>query len=419
MDSFDSLRGVHTPLPAAGHVDFDEPVDLSGVDAIKWDTCDRSEGKIPFINLGVADMDFAVPPDVHKALKIRAEHPVYMHTLLPKNYFEPLRRWFAAHYDLALELTDFIPGPGTIPAIGSAICAFSSPGDGVLIPAPVYGPFCQITVANGRQAVEFPLELAENGRYRFSAETLERTLAGAAAGGLNVPLLLFCSPHNPGGTVWEREELETLLDFAAKHNIIVVCDEIHADFVFSPRKFVSLASFRNDTGRVVVSASPNKSFNLGGLHASHLVVRDEKLREALMKDIKAHHYQAADIFSLIASRTAYEFGGPWMAEVLDYIEKNIDAAVAMMRSDIPLLRTWKPEGTYLIWVDAAALIKARGLKDEAELAARIEKELRVRMSPGYYFGTGGKNFVRINAACPRARLLEGIDRIRQWAESSG
>jgi cystathionine beta-lyase len=394
---------------------FDEPVNMAGIGSIKWENRDRAAGKDPVISLGVADMGFACPPEVVQAVRERAARPVYPHTRIPEGYFEALKFWYADQYGLSLETPDFLCGAGTIASLGAAVRSFSRPGDGVLILSPVYGPFFEMIRMNGRRIVEVPMRLDDGGRYHFDRRSLEQAADAAAAGGTAVPLALFCSPHNPGGAVWDRPELEEFLNFAAQRDITVACDEIHGDFVYSPKSFISLASFSEYAGRVAVISSPNKTFNLGGFHASHFVIRDEKLRSAVQNDQGADGFRVPDIFSLVACETAYRYGGPWSGALKKYIEKTIEDALGIIRAEIPLLRAWKPEGTYLIWADASALIAAKGLKDEAELARCLETEGRVKLSPGYYFGNEGRGFLRINAACPRAECLEGVNRIKNWA----
>ncbi|MDR2375551.1 MAG: aminotransferase class I/II-fold pyridoxal phosphate-dependent enzyme [Treponema sp.] len=394
---------------------FDEPVNLAGIGSIKWENRDRTAGKEPVISLGVADMSFACPPEVVQAVRERAARPVYPHTRIPESYFEALRFWYGDQYGLSLEASDFLCGTGTIVSLGVAVRSFSRSGDGVLIATPVYGPFFEMIRMNGRQIVEAPMRLDGGGRYHFDRQLLGQAVDAAAAKGTAVPLALFCSPHNPGGAVWDRAELEDFLSFAAERNIIVACDEIHGDFVYSPKSFTSLASFSGYADRVVVISSPNKTFNLGGFHASHFVIRDKNLRAAVQNEQGADGFRGPDIFSLVAAETAYRYGGPWIGALKEYIEETIEDALEIIRVEIPMLRAWKPEGTYLIWLDASALITARGLKDEAELAHCLETEGRVKLSPGYYFGHEGRGFLRLNAACPRAECLEGVNRIKNWA----
>jgi cystathionine beta-lyase len=267
---------------------------------------------------------------------------------------------------------------------------------------------------NGREVVEVPMQLNDAGRYGFSRENLEAALKGAGERGLAVPLALFCSPHTPGGTVWEREELELFLGFARDHAITVVSDEIHRDFVYPPKTFTSIMAFPEYADRTIGISGANKSFNLGGLPLSHFMVRDQKLAHSLQNGLRAFG-GASGIFALIATETAYRSCGNELDELLVYIQANLEAAVVMTNNEIPGVRAYKPEGTYLIWADASELIAKLGLRDDIELAVRLEQESRVKCTPGSAFGSRGRGFLRINAACSRAQLMEGLERIKRFA----
>jgi cystathionine beta-lyase len=265
---------------------------------------------------------------------------------------------------------------------------------------------------NGRIPVEVPMILDGNGRYRFSEDLLEQGLAAVRREGRRVPLILFSSPHNPGGAVWDQEELEMLSAFARKEGMILVSDEIHGDFVFPPKTFVSAAAFPDYADRMVILSGANKTFNLGGLQGSHFIVRDSGLRRKLKEELRAMAFSAPNLFFLSAVEAAYREGGPWLAELKVYLRDNMAAAVSGLNQGIPGLRACLPEGTYLIWADVSAPIRRLGLRDDQELARRLELQGRVKVSPGSSFGAPGAGFIRINAACPRSQLMEGIARIQ-------
>jgi cystathionine beta-lyase len=394
---------------------FDKEIDRRGTWAVKWDDLNRAGGKDEVIPLWVADMDFPSPPEISSALTERAAHPVYGYTNTAPGYRDTLSSWYKERYQADLNREDFLLGPGTVPSLGIVIRSFTAPGDGVLILTPVYHPFFDMIHRNGRETVEAALVLDEQGRYGFDIQALETTLASAAGRGLRVPLALFCSPHNPGGTVWEKAELEGFLDLAEKWDMVVLADEIHGDFVWPPKKFSSLAAFPKYAERVVVVSGANKSFNLGGLHISHFAARDGKLKETLKAGLGAFGYGLPNIFSMAAVDAAYRKGGPWLEEVKLYIRKGMEDAVRYINAGVPGLRAYKPEGTYLIWTDASELITRRGLRNDAELALGLEREGRVKFTPGGAFGRGGRGFIRINAACPRSQLLAGLARLKAWA----
>jgi cystathionine beta-lyase len=382
----------------------------------------REEGKRAVIPLWVADMDFPAPAELTEALVRRAAHPVYGYTHTPECFFETLAGWYRRRHGLDLDRRHFLAGPGTVASLGIAVRSFTEPGQGVIIPAPVYKPAYNMIRFNGREPVEAPLVLNGEGRYCFGPpgslpvmQALERALSTAAGRGIKTTMAVFCSPHNPGGSVWNAEELEALLAFARRHNIIVVSDEIHGDFVFSPKSFISVTAFPEYADIAVAVSAANKTFNLGGLHLSYFMVRDEKLAGILKRGLRASGCDTPNVFSLTAAETVFRCGDSWLDELKRYIRLNIEEGVRFLNR-ISGVRGFIPEGTYLIWADVSGLIARGKFRDDMELAAALEWEGRVKCTPGSYFGAGGKGFIRINAACPRSQLMEGLARFKDWAE---
>jgi cystathionine beta-lyase len=408
--------------------DFDTPFGIRGIGSDKWDSV--AEGVIP---LWVADMDFAAPPELTKALAERAARPFYGYNKRRPGYIEAIVSWYREQYGVALEPADIVPGPGTVPSLGAAVRAFTAPGDGVLIMPPVYAPFYREIRENGRKTVEAPMALDGNGRFIFDLAALGKACDEAVDAGREVPLILFCSPHNPGGRVWSGEEVAALLDFAESRNMIVAADEIHGDFVFARNsdgtqgstgsrgsdgnrgRFVSTAAFPNHSGRVITVSGANKSFNMGGLHVSHMVIRDGKLKSRLEKVLGADFHHDPDIFAELAVETCYKSCGPWLAELKLYIRKNLEEAAAFLNG-IAGIKAWVPDGTYLLWANIQGLVERSGCKSDLELVERLESEAKVKITNGSMYGKAGAGYARINAACPRKLLLEGLGRIKTWAE---
>jgi cystathionine beta-lyase len=255
------------------------------------------------------------------------------------------------------------------------------------------------------------MELNGEGRYCFDVSGIEAALDRAAEEGERVPLMLLCSPHNPGGSVWAVEELAALLELAAGRGLIIVSDEIHGDFVFPPRQFQSLASFPEYASFAVVVSGTNKSFNLGGLHVSHFVLRDERLKAELKTALAAETGNEPDIFSLTAAEAALSGGAPWLDELKAYLRDNIEETVTRLNREIPGIRAYRPQGTYLVWADVSALAETMSFDGDAELVRELELSGRVKLTPGSAFGRQGRGFVRINTACPRSRLREALNRM--------
>ena len=394
---------------------FDTIIDRRGTGAIKWNS-PSLPGKADVIPLWVADMDFAAPEPVVRALRERVEHPVYGYTNPDAAYFTVLKKWYAARYGAAVDEAEFLLGPGVVPSLGIAVRTFAAPGEGVLVAPPVYYPFSEIVKDNGRTLVEAPLKTDGSGRMEFDPAAARAAADAAAAAGTPVRLLILCSPHNPGGIVWKREELDAVLAFARERDILVVSDEIHGDLVFPPNRFVSLSDFPLAAERTIVVSTANKTFNIAGLHLAHFVVKSQDLRARLKKGIAAAGYSQPNLFSLVAAQAAYGECGPWLDELVAYLSDNLDFAVSFLNGRVPGVSVRKSEGTYLLWIEASALIASKGLRDDRELVAALEAEARVKLTAGSVFGTGGVGFVRLNAACPRAMLSEGLERLEAWAK---
>jgi cystathionine beta-lyase len=392
-------------------MDFDTVIDRRGTGSLKWDNRKNAPGLPDIIPLWVADMDFAAPPEVLAALRRRAEHPVVGYTNPPADYFPRLAAWYGSRYGMALEATDFVLGPAVMPMVAITLRAFTAPGDGVLIMPPVYYPFFEIVRDNDRTLVEVPLLNPGLGRWEMDFAGIEAAIGRQAAAGQPVRAFLLSSPHNPGGRVWTRAELERLDDIAARHGVLVLSDEIHSDIVFAPAAFTSLADHGFTNPDRIVLAGPNKTFNIAGLHICHAIVRDPARRQRLARAVAAAGFSQPNAFAVTAAHAAYGACGPWVDGLKDYLLGNFDRLEAFLAARLPGARSFRPEATYLAWVDCRELLARLGLKSEVELVRVLEEEGRVKVSHGSVFGAAGTGFVRINVACPRTQLDEGLERI--------
>jgi cystathionine beta-lyase len=399
-------------------MNFDTIIDRHGTWAFKWDEQDQSPDREEVIPLWVADMDFPAPPVVTEALQRRASHGIYGYTRVPEDYYRALVSWYRNRYGLELKESNFVSGRGTVPSLGTAVRTWSRAGDRVLILTPVYHPFFEVIRRSGRKTLEVPMGLNGEGRYCFDVSGIEAALDRAAEEGEKVPLMLLCSPHNPGGSVWTSEELKALLELAARRGFIIVSDEIHGDFVFPPLKFQSLASFPEYASLSVVVSGTNKSFNLGGLHVSHFVLSDERLKAELKEGLRAESGNEPDIFSLVAAKAALSGGALWLDELKAYLKENIEETVTMLNREIPGIRAYRPQGTYLVWADVSALVEKMNFAGDTELVRELELSGRVKLTPGSAFGRQGRGFVRINTACPRSRLGEALNRMAYFFSKS-
>ena len=325
---------------------FDEKVDWRGTDSVKWNIV--KEGVIP---LWVADMDFPVFPGLKEALIKRTSLPFYGYRNQPDKdtpYCKAIRSWYKTRHDLELCPQSIVSGPGTVLSLGMIVREFSSKEEGVLILTPVYTPFFNVIEENKRKVVEVFLAPDNHGRFMLDIPKIEETLNSA---GIPVRLALFCSPHNPGGRVWTKEEIASFLELARRRNMVAAFDEIHSDFVYEKdgsgvnQRFVSAASFKEHADRVIVVSGANKSFSLGGIHISHFVINDEDLRKTMQIALHRETHHEGDIIGELAVETVYRNGEQWFNECRDYIYKNIHEAVQFLNTEAPGIKAFVPDGT--------------------------------------------------------------------------
>lgn len=385
---------------------FDQPLSRENTGAVKYDARQAVFGRKDVIPLWVADMDFAAPYAVVEALEKRARHPAYGYTLYPDSVYEAMIHWYKERHQWQIERDWVLLVPGVVPSLHAAAMAFSSPGDGIIIQPPVYPPFFSAINKTGRQVIENPL-VEDGGRYRMDLEHLE-----ACAARDDAKILQLCSPHNPVGRVWSRDELSAVLDIAQRHSLMVVSDEIHCDLVFpdkSPHQMLGRLVTEEDA--LVTTLAPSKTFNLPGLGLSALVVPNPGYRAALKAVFDSMHMMQCNPFSMTGFEAGYRHGGPWLDELLEYLQKNRDFVVHTVNSCMPGITAFEPEGCYLVWLDCRGL----GMSDP-ELKAFFVHEAGVGLNPGITFGEEGSGFMRLNLACPRATLDTALRQIREALE---
>ena len=378
--------------------DFDTIIDRTGTDCLKWD----DNGSPDIHPMWVADMDFAVAPQIQEAMRKRLEHPVYGYTFHGESLLNAITSWVGRryHWNIEKEWVEF--SPGVVPALVMSILAYTNPGDRVLIMTPVYRPFYNSVRENGRVVVNYQLEKDENNYYPIDFDRLESQIDK------RTKMIMMCNPHNPAGRVWTREELLKLADIAKRHDLIVVSDEIHADFIYSGHQHISIASLSEDmANRTITAYAPSKTFNLAGLCQSYVVIPNPRLRDAYMAVYDGLDL-GSNVFGMTALTAAYNEAEDWLDQLLVYLEANRDYAVNYIRENIPEIKVCSPEGTYLLWLDCEGL----GLKNE-DLNQFFLKEAKLRMNMGYRFGEQADTFMRLNIGCPRKLLEEGLARIEK------
>ncbi|MDM8178584.1 MULTISPECIES: MalY/PatB family protein [Marinobacter] len=382
---------------------FDQPVERENTCSVKFDARKAVFGKDDVIPLWVADMDFPAPEAVTRALEERARHPVYGYTLFPESLYQSVIDWFEHRHGWVIEREWLMMAPGVVPSLHAAALAFAGEGEGVIIQPPVYPPFFSAIRKTGRAVIENPLEQVD-GRYQMNLEHLE---ACAARGDARV--LLLCSPHNPVGRVWSESELREVLAIARRHNLVVLSDEIHCDLTYpdKPAHHV-LAKLADEEQALITTVAPSKSFNMPGLGLSALVVKNPEHRKLLKDVFDTMHMNQCNPFSIAGFEAGYRQGGPWLDELMIYLQGNRDRVMDYIRQHLPDIRVTEPEGTYLLWLDCRGL----GMSD-AELKRFFVQEAGIGMNPGITFGEPGSGFMRMNIGCPRRVLETALEQIRQ------
>ena len=379
-------------------INFDEIIDRRNTSCLKHDFAVERGYPADILPFWVADMDFRTPAPVIDALKVRAEHGIFGYTQVKDDYFAVLQNWFRTRHDWTVERRDLILTPGVVFAIATAIRAFTKKGDAVLIQQPVYYPFANMIRQNERVIVDNPLRLIE-GRYEIDFEDFEQKIIEH-----RVKLFILCSPHNPVGRVWTRAELEQIAAVCLRHNVIVVADEIHEEFVRPGFRHIPFASLSEEAAAVTITCtSPSKTFNLAGLQISNIFIRNAQLRRRFKEELSRTGYDEPNTLGLTGAKAAYEHGAEWLTQLLTYIEENRARTKSFLAAHLPKVQIIEPEGTYLLWLD----FRAYGLSDEA-LNEKIIREAHLWLDDGPIFGAGGSGFQRINIACPWKMLAHGL-----------
>lgn len=380
-------------------IDFDRTIDRSGTHCVKHDGRAAFFGTEDVLPLWVADMDFAAPEAVTRALRERAAHPVYGYTFFPDSLFEALIGWFGRRHLWAIERESILMVPGVVPSLHAAVQAFTRPGEGVIVQPPVYYPFFSAVTGSGRELVLNPLR-EDGGRYTMDFAHLEQCAAAGAR------LLLLCSPHNPVGRVWSGGELDELLLIARRHRLAILSDEIHADLVYPGHRHIPLATRARGGDAVITAVAPSKTFNIPGLGLSSLIAPDPTHRAALKQVFDRLALGHSNPFSIAAFEAAYRGGAAWLDQLLPYLRATRDAVADFLATQLPAIRLATPEGTYLLWLDC------RGLRmGDAELREFLVKRARVGLNPGVSYGAAGSGFMRLNIGSPRYVIDEALTRI--------
>jgi len=382
--------------------DFDQPVDRVNTASIKWDGIRTPDGGEELLPLGLADMDFLSPPDVAEAIIARAKHGVFGYTFPTEAYYSAITAWMERRYGWTVRPEWVSYNFGTIKAIGFILRALTEPGDKVVLQSPAFHPLVQVTEANGRVPVINPLRLI-NGRYEMDFEDLVKKIDS------KTKVMLLCSPHNPVGRVWTRDELARLGDICLEHNLTIVSDEVHSGIIFPGHRHTPLAAVSEALAQnCFICTAPSKAFNLAGLCWSLVIAPNPVLREKYEQELaKANFNFGSSLFGTVAAEAAYRAGDAWLDQLTEYLAANLAYLTEYLAANLPQIKVIRPEGTYLVWLDCREL----GLRGE-DLEQFFRQRAKVLITPGHEFGPDGDGFVRLNIGCPRHILAAGLDRLK-------
>ncbi len=379
---------------------FDEIIDRRDTGSVKWHYNDDT------IPLWVADMDFKAAQPILKAIEQVAQHGILGYTKLTEALYEAIIGWHGSRYDLQLNKENILFSPGVVPSLALMMNVFTEVGDAVLVNDPIYTPFMTKVEQNGRALVMSALKEFD-GKYQLDLADIEAKIIEH-----KVKLYLLCNPHNPGGRVWTRQELEALLALCKKHDVAIVSDEIHQDLTLSGYTFTPLLTLAKGYAHKVVSlTSMTKTFNVAGIKGSMIFAKDDALIKKISQQQQLNDEYELNLFAYEVMRSAYEEGDEWLEQALNYIEANIDLTISFLEQHLPDIKIMRPEASYLIWLDCSAYGQ-----DNQKLYDKV-RDAKVELNAGIKYGNEGYLKMRLNVACPEALLREGLNRV--YAAFSG
>ncbi|MDO5521135.1 MAG: MalY/PatB family protein [bacterium] len=389
--------------------DFDKVVNRRNTNSLKWDV---KETELP---MWVADMDFQTAPEIIDAIKARVEHGVFGYSILPEEWYQAYINWWKNKHAFTIEKEWLIFSTGVIPIISSVVRKLTTPGENVVVQTPVYNIFFNSIVNNGRNVLESPL-VYKDGNYDVDFEVLEEALSNP-----QTSMMILCNPHNPVGKIWSRETLTKIGELCAKYDVIVISDEIHCDLTAPGRDYVPFASVSETCmNQSITCIAPTKTFNLAGIQTAAVMVPNKYLRHKVWRALNTDEVAEPNVFAVAATVAAFEKGDVWLTELKDYIQSNKKLVEEFIKNEIPELTVVSMEVTYLLWIDCSKI----GIYSDA-LAEYIREKTGLYLSEGCEYRGNGHHFLRMNVACSKetlndglSRLKSGIEGYKQWLDSN-
>lgn len=381
--------------------DFDSITDRSGTGSCKWDV---AQGELP---MWIADMDFKTAPEIREAIIARAEHGIFGYTDICDDWYNAYIGWWSRRHGYTMQKDWLIFCTGVVPAISSIIRKLTTPAEKIVLLSPGYGMFFNCAVNSGRVISESVM-LYEDGDYKIDFDDLEARLADKQAA-----MMILCNPHNPIGKIWDEPTLHRIGDLCLKHHVILLADEIHCDLTSPGRQYIPLASVSEEIkNNSITCMAPTKAFNLAGMQTAAVSVPDPVLRHKVWRGLNTDDVAEPNAFATVAAVAAFEKGEKWLDELREYIDENKRIAAEYINSSIPHIKVQKSDATYLLWIDCKAIYD--GKNDPSE---EIRAKTGLFLSGGSHYGKGGEGFVRMNVACPREVLYDGLARLKRGVEA--
>ena len=385
---------------------FDQVVNRKGSNSVKWDNLKEVYGTEDILPMWRSDLDFKAPDEVIEALQVKLDHGVFGYNVKSDSLYNSIINWVKNRYNWNIKKEWISFTPGVVTALNIAVKEFAKEGEKIVIQPPVYPPFFRVLENNNVEANLNPL-IHRGDKFVMDYDSLEKSIDD------KTKAIILCNPHNPVGRVWTKEELSKLGEICLKKNIIIISDEIHGDLTYKDYKTTPMASVSNEIAQNTITfMAPSKTFNIAGLATSIAIIPNEKIREVFERGVEKLEIGKVTTFGSTALEAAYTNGGPWLEAVMEYIEDNADYAIEYINKNIPEIKVKKPEGTYLLWLDFKALNKTY-----EEIHNALVNVGKVALNDGFTYGDEGNGFFRINIACARSILEEGLERVNKAVQS--
>lgn len=381
--------------------DFDTPINRRNTNSLKWDV---GENELP---MWVADMDFSTAPEIKNAILGQAEHGIFGYSIVPDTWYQAYMNWWKLRHDFTMEKDWLIFSTGVIPAISGMVRKLTTVAENVVILTPVYNIFFNSILNNGRNVLECELQY-QNGEYLIDFSDLEKKLANP-----QTSLMILCNPHNPTGNIWDKEVLYRIGELCCKYHVIVIADEIHCDLTAPGSSYIPFASVsQHCRDNSITCIAPTKSFNLAGLQTAAVVVPNEVLRHKVWRGLNTDEVAEPNVFAVEAAISAFTKGGNWLDALRSYIQENRICVEHFVSKQLPDIHVVSAKATYLLWLDCSKIAK-----DTTKTAKWIREQTGLYLSAGGQFGGNGNAFLRMNIACPRCVLEDGLNRLKRGIET--